>query len=423
MNNQLFLGVLIFLVIYTLIISEKFNRTSVAILGAVLMIIFNVENQVIAFKSIDFNTIFLLVGMMIMVTIIKRTGIFEYTAIYVAKKVNGDPWKIVVFFSLITGFSSAILDNVTTILLVVPVTIAIAQSLELNPIPFLIPEVLIANIGGTSTLIGDPPNIMIGSASGLGFNDFLFNLGPVVLIIIFVSLLVIRFIYKTSLVCTEEAKQSIMTMDENKVIRDKRLLIKSIIVLVITIIGFLSHEFFGYESATIALFGAGLLLLISNKNPEEILCELEWSTIFFFASLFILVGALEHIGVIQILANKMLEITGGNQLVTVMIILWGSAIASAFLDNIPFVATMIPLIKNLSDMTGMNITPLWWALALGACLGGNGTIVGSSANVIVGGLLEKNGYKLSFLDFMKVGFPVMILSIFVSSIYMYLRYL
>ncbi len=423
MNDHLIIGVSLFVITYALIVTEKFNRTSIAIFGAMLMLIFNVENQEMAFESIDFNTIFLLIGMMIIVSIMKRTGIFEYMAIYIAKFVKGDPWKMVVLFSLLTGVSSAILDNVTTILLVVPVTIVIAEALDLNPIPFLIPEVIIANIGGTATLIGDPPNIMIGSASGLGFNDFLINLAPIVIVIVAITLIVLRFIYKQKLVCGEQSKARIMNMDESVAIKDKTLLIKSLIVLSITVIGFLLHQYLGYESATVALFGAGLLLLVSKIDPEEILSELEWPTIFFFASLFILVGALESVGVIEFLAEKMLSMTGNNLLLTVMIILWGSAIASAFLDNIPFVATMIPLIQNLSSMTGMNIIPLWWALALGACLGGNGTMIGASANVIVGGLLEKNGYKLSFKDFMKVGFPLMILSVAIASVYMYVVYI
>ncbi len=423
MNDHLIIGVSLFVITYLLIVTEKFNRTSVAVFGAMLMLIFNVENQEIALESIDFNTIFLLIGMMIIVSIMKRTGIFEYMAIYIAKLVKGDPWKMVVLFSILTGVSSAILDNVTTILLVVPVTIVIAEALELNPIPFLIPEVIIANIGGTATLIGDPPNIMIGSASGLGFNDFLINLAPIVVVIVIITLFVMRFIYKQKLVCTEAARQRIMNMNESIAIKDKGLLIKSLIVLTITVLGFLLHQALGYESATVALFGAGLLMLISKVDPEEVLAELEWPTIFFFASLFILVGALENVGVIEFLAKKMLAMTGNNLLLTVMIILWGSAIASAFLDNIPFVATMIPLIQNLSSMTGMNIVPLWWALALGACLGGNGTMIGASANVIVGGLLEKNGYKLSFKDFMKVGFPLMILSVAIASVYMYVVYI
>ncbi len=423
MNTHLITAVGIFVLTYSLIVTEKFNRTTIAILGGVLMMIFNVESQESAFEHIDFNTIFLLVGMMIIVTIMRKTGVFEYTAIKVAKIAKGDPWRIIVLFSLLTGVSSALLDNVTTIMLVVPVTIVIAEALDISPLPFLIPEVLIANIGGTATLIGDPPNIMIGSATELGFNDFLINLAPVVLVITAVSIFVMKFIYKNQLACDPAKKADILKMDETLAIKDRALLIKSLVVLGITIIGFLLHQSLGYESATVALFGASLLLFISKIDPEEILLEVEWPTVFFFGALFILVGALEEVGVINLLAEKMLSLTGGDLKMTVMVILWGSAIASAFLDNIPFVATMIPLIKGIGEISGLELTPLWWALALGACLGGNGTLIGASSNVILTGLLEKNGYKLSFVQFMKIGFPIMILSVAISSVYIWVMYL
>ncbi len=423
MDNHLITGVAVFVLTYLLIVTEKFNRTAVAMFGAVLMMIFYVEKQESAFHYIDLNTIFLLIGMMIIVNIMRKTGVFEYMAIRTAKFAKGDPWRIVVLFSILTGVSSALLDNVTTILLVVPVTIVIAESLKLNPIPFLIPEVLIANIGGTATLIGDPPNIMIGSATGLGFNDFLFNLSPVVIVIVAASMIVLKYIFKHRLTSTAETRKQIMAMNESVAIKNKPAMIKSLIVLGLTMVGFLLHQSLGYESATVALFGAGLLLLISKMDPEEILAEVEWPTIFFFASLFILVGALEEVGVIELMASKLIAVTGGNMVLTVLVILWGSAIASAFLDNIPFVATMIPLIQNMGKISGMEVTPLWWALALGACLGGNGTMIGASANVIVGGLLQKHGYKLTFWDFMKIGFPIMILSITVASVYMYIVYL
>lgn len=386
------------------------------------MLVMNVQVQETAFEHIDLNTIFLLIGMMMIVNIMKRTGVFEYLAIKIAKVAKGDPWKITLLFSILTGISSALLDNVTTILLVVPVTIVIADTLDLNPIPFLIPEVLIANIGGTATLIGDPPNIMIGSATGLGFNDFFFNLAPVVVVISVVTLFILKFVYKQGFTCDPCRKDQILKMDEHLAIKNKPLLIKSVVVLGMTMLGFILHQALHYESATVAIFGAATLLLISKIDPEEILHEVEWPTIFFFASLFILVGSLEEVGVMAFLATKLLTLTQGNMLFTVLLVLWGSAIASAFLDNIPFVATMIPLIKNMGAISGMDLGPLWWALALGACLGGNGTMVGASANVIVGGLLEKHGYKLSFMDFMKVGFPIMLVSISISTVYLIVFY-
>ncbi|MBM7562781.1 ArsB/NhaD family transporter [Fusibacter tunisiensis] len=422
-NTQLIVAIAIFTLTYVIIVSEKVNRTAIAIFGAVLMLIFNIEMQEEAIMHVDFNTIGLLVGMMIIVNILKRTGIFEYVAIKAAKAAKGDPWKIVLIFSILTGVSSAFLDNVTTILLVVPVTIVIANALKLNPIPFLVPEVLIANIGGTATLIGDPPNIMIGSATGLGFNDFIVNLGPVVIVITGITMVILKMVYGKTLVADELNKRQILSMNEQLAIKDKTLLIKSLIVLGITIIGFMSHQSLGYESATIALFGAGLLLLLSKLDPEDILMEIEWPTIFFFMALFILVGALEDVGVIHFLAEKMLDLTHGDLFFTAMLILWVSAIASAFLDNIPFVATMIPLITSIGDLSSISITPLWWALALGACLGGNGTLVGASANVIVSGMLEKQGYKLSFVEYMKIGFPIMLVSVAVSTVYLWVRYL
>ncbi|WP_353106500.1 ArsB/NhaD family transporter [Acetoanaerobium noterae] len=412
----------IFLVIYGIIISEKINRTAISLFGAIVMIILGILNQEQAIEHIDFNTIGLLVGMMIIVNILKRTGVFEYLAIRAAKKAKGDPWKILVLFAIITAVSSAFLDNVTTILLIVPVTLVITDTLDTNPIPFMFTEILIANIGGTATLIGDPPNIMIGSATGLGFVDFIVNLAPVVIVISVATLFLLKLIYKDFLKAKDENKQKIMKMDETITIKDTLLLKKSLIVLFITILGFMVHSQFHLESATIALGGAALLLVISKIDPEEILFEVEWTTIFFFMGLFILVGSLVEVGVIDNLAKKMLELTKGNLFVTTLTILWVSAIASAFLDNIPFVATMIPLIKAMTASGQLDANPLWWALALGACLGGNGTIIGASANVIVTGIMAREGRPVSFMSFMRIGFPMMIVSIIISTIYLILFY-
>ncbi|SHK43751.1 ArsB/NhaD family transporter [Paramaledivibacter caminithermalis] len=423
LHNHVLVAILIFSLTYTAIISEKINRTVIAMFGAVLMIIFQVISQEHAFGVVDYNTIGLLIGMMIIVNILKKTGIFQYVAIKTAKVSKGDPWRIIVYFTIITAISSALLDNVTTILLIAPVTFVITDTLEINPIPFMIAEILSANIGGTATLIGDPPNIMIGGATGLGFMDFLMNLAPVVLVIFVVTILLLKVIFKKSLQVKEGNKNRILDFDETKTIKDKVLLIKSLIVLGLTITGFAIHQFIGLESATVALFGGTFLLLISNIDPEEVLIEIEWTTIFFFIGLFVLVGALEEVGVIGFLAEKMIDFTKGDLVMTTMLILWLSAIASSFLDNIPFVATMIPLIKNLAAISSINVTPLWWALALGACLGGNGTLVGASANVIVGGMLEKQGHKLSFMNYMKVGFPLTIISIIISTIYLMVFYI
>ena len=417
------LSIVIFIVTYGIIVSEKINRTTIAFFGAVLMVLFRIIGLDKAIEAIDFHTIGLLIGMMITVNIIKRTGLFEYVAIKSAKLTKGDPWRILLILSAITALSSALLDNVTSVLLVAPVTLVITEALEINPIPFMIAQILSANIGGTATLIGDPPNIMIGSETGLGFMDFIINLAPVVLVIYGVTLLLLKVIFKSQLHVKDELKVKIMDFDEHRALKDKPLMIKSLIVLSLIIIGFGLHQFIHMETATVALAGASLLLLISKTDPEEIFHEIEWLTIFFFVFLFILVGALEEMGVIEMIAKGVIGITQGNLLYTGLLILWISGIASAFLDNIPFVATMIPLIQSIGELSPINITPLWWALALGACLGGNGTLVGASANVVVAGILEKHRYKISFIEYMKVGFPLMLVSIVISTIYMYLFYL
>lgn len=424
MNTQhIIIGLSIFLITYGIIISEKVNRTNISLFGATLMILFFIESQSAAIGHIDFNTIGILIGMMIIVNIIKRTGIFEYVAIKSAKASKGDLFKLIVILSTVTAISSSLLDNVTTILLIVPVTMVIAETLEMNPVPLLIPEVLASNIGGTATLIGDPPNIMIGSAADISFMAFVRNLGPIVIVIFIATFLIFKVALKGKLNYNRKNYKKIMDMDEKRTIKDYKLLIKSGIVLFITIMGFAFHGVLGYESASIALFGAALLLLVSKMDPEEIFLDIEWPTIFFFIALFILVGGLEEIGVLEYMAEMIFRVTKGDMVITTLLILWVSAIASAFLDNIPFVATMIPLIANLERLGGMDVSTLWWALSLGACLGGNGTIFGASSNVIVSGMLQKKGYKMSFFHFFKIGFPLMILSIIISTIYLYVFYL
>lgn len=423
MGNHFVEAIGIFSIVYLLIISEKFNRTSIAMFGAMLMLILNIETQNNAIEHIDFNTIGILIGMMITVIILKKTGIFEYTAIKIAKAANKNLFKLVFSLSLVTAISSALLDNVTTILLIVPVTLVLSETLEVNPIPMLIPEVLAANIGGTATLIGDPPNIMIGSSANISFIDFLINLTPVVIIIFVVTFLLLKMIFKSDFTVSKDKFKRIDVMDEKLAIKDEKLLRKSTFVMLAVITGFMLHSILGYDSSTVALSGAAVLLLWSGLDPEEIFLEIEWNTIFFFTSLFILVGALEDVGFLKIIAEKILSLTHGNLAFTTMLILWVSAIASAFLDNIPFVATMIPLITDMSTMGQMNATPLWWALSLGACLGGNGTLVGASANVIVSGMLEKKGITLKFFDYMKVAFPLMLVSIAISSVYIFTFYL
>jgi len=421
---QAYIAVAVFLLTYALIISEKIHRTVVALLGGLLVIFLGILEQHKAIEMIDFNTLGLLTGMMIIVGITKRTGLFEFLAIKSAKWAKGDPWRLMLALAGITALASAFLDNVTTVLLIVPVTFSITEELKINPIPFLITEIIASNVGGTATLIGDPPNIMIGSQTHLGFLDFIINLAPPVIVVFIATMFCLRFIYGRRLKVAEELKQKVMAFDENEAIKDVPLLKKCLFVLGLTILGFILHQFVHMESATIALGGGTLLMLLSKINPEHVLHEVEWPVIFFFIGLFILVGGLEETGIIEAMAVKSLEITGGEMVSTSMIILWLSAIASAFVDNIPFVATMIPLLKTMGELGGMsNIDPFWWSLALGACLGGNGTLIGASANVIVAGMAEHRKYPISFIGYMKVAFPLMIMSIIISTGYVYLRYL
>lgn len=420
---QIIISSAIFIIAYILIIWDKLDRAVVALSGASLMILFKILTQENAFKEIDFNTLGLLISMMVIVMITKRSGVFEYLAIKTVKIAKGEPIKIIVLLAIITGVLSAVLDNVTTILLILPVTMSIAKDLRINPIPFIITEIFASNVGGAATLIGDPPNIMIGSSVGLSFIDFIKNVAPVAIPLLFISTYVLVLLYRKKLVTTAEAKAKIMFMNEKECIKDHKLLFKSLFVLGLTIIGFMLHNVLHYESATVAISGAVILLLISNIRPEKVLHEVEWKTIFFFVGLFIMVGGLKEAGVIKILAKSVIDITHGDLILTTMAILWVSAIASAFLDNIPFVATMIPLVKDMGAMTGMNLSPVWWALSLGACLGGNGTIIGASANVIATGIAEEHGHKITFGKYLKVAFPIMILTIVLSSIYLYIFYL
>ncbi|SHK65721.1 SLC13 family permease [Desulforamulus aeronauticus] len=423
-NSQVIFATAVFLISYAIIISEKIHRTVVALFGAMLVIIGGVIHQEKAVAAIDFNTIGLLVGMMIIVGIARNSGLFEYLAVRAAKQSKGDPVKIMVSLSIITAVLSAFLDNVTTVLLIVPVTFSIAKALELNPMPILFAEILSSNVGGTATLIGDPPNIMIGSATGLGFMDFVVNLAPAIIVIQIVTVLLLKIIYGKQLVTREDLKNNILKLNPSDEIKDVVLLKKSLFVIFLTITGFLVHQYVHLESATIALGGAALLLLITRDEPEHALQAVEWPVIFFFAGLFILVGALEHVGVIEWVAKESLKLTGGAILPTGMLILWLSAIASAFVDNIPFVATMIPLIQDMGRLGGIaDLNPLWWSLSLGACLGGNGTIIGASANVVVVGMAEKRGYKWTFVGFMKVAFPLMLVSIVLSTVYLYFFFL
>ncbi|MCL4458631.1 MAG: ArsB/NhaD family transporter [Chloroflexi bacterium] len=420
MNNALVAGA-IFAVTYLIITTDKVHRTVVAMAGAVGMILLRVIGQDKAFLAIDFNVIFLLAGMMIIANIMRTTGVFQWVAIRSVKIAGGDPFRILVVLALLTAVFSAFLDNVTTVVLIAPITLYIASGLGINPLPFLIAEILASNIGGTATLIGDPPNILIGSAARLDFVTFAANLTPVAIIILVVFLITARFLLFNSLKSDAHSVAAIFEIDEAKVITDHRLLRKSLLVLCLTIIGFLVHGLLHYQPATVALFGAVVLLLLSGHDPHDALREVEWTTLFFFIGLFILVGGIVEAGLIGALARGALALTHGDLTSTVFLLLWLSAILSAIVDNIPYTATMIPLVQDLGQY--MQIAPLWWALALGACLGGNATIIGASANVIMASIADRAGYPIRFWEFVRYGGLVTLESLLISTAYIWFFYL
>ena len=427
METATIVAIVIFVAAYALIISEKVHRTIVGLFGAMLMILFGILDQETAVHHIDFNTLGLLMGMMIIVNITSETGLFNFLAIWAAQKVKARPIALLVVLSSITMVCSALLDNVTTVLLTVPITFSITSQLKVDVMTYLISQILASNIGGTATLIGDPPNIMIGSAVGLDFMAFVQNLTLISIIIFILVQLILIALYHKELHTQPELQDKIMRLPADAQITDHALLHKCLAVIFLTITFFVLHGSLGLESATVALSGAALLLLLTATRDEEkiakVLSKIEWPAIFFFGGLFILVGALVETGVIRMLAAEAIKATGGNVEATAILILWMSAIASAFIDNIPFVATLIPLIQDMGQMGLTNLDPMWWSLALGACLGGNGTLIGASANVVVASMSAQRGRPISFLGFMKIAFPVMIFTIIISNIYVWIRYL
>jgi Na+/H+ antiporter NhaD/arsenite permease-like protein len=430
--NTFILGIGIFIFTYYLIITEKIPHTLSALLGGVLMVTLKILPSEKAFRSIDLNVIFLLIGMMIIVHITSESGLFQWVAIKIAKTVRGEPFPLMLFLMVITAIFSALLDNVTTILLLGPVTILITEQLKIDSIPFLIAEVIASNIGGTATLIGDPPNILIGSASKLSFNEFALNLSPIAIIILIVTIINFKFIFGNKMHVARDLKAKVMDIDASRALRDKKLMITSLIVLFFVFIGFLTHSITHIEPAFVAFGGAVVLMIVTKKDVEEIFKTIEWKTLFFFIGLFIMVEGVVEIGAIDILANHALKLTGGDLQRTSILILWMSAITSSVVDNIPYTATLIPMIK-----TGLipNISAahpeiplqiirysLWWALALGACLGGNGTLIGASANVVAAGIASKSGKNLSFMTFTKYGALIMIESMILSTFYLWFRF-
>ncbi|QNT71430.1 ArsB/NhaD family transporter [Defluviicoccus vanus] len=429
----MWLATTILIATYAVIISERLNRAIIALIGAMLMIMAGLLTQEQAIAGIDFNTIGLLVGMMIIVSITRKSGVFEYMAIRAAKIVKASPAGILAMLAAVTAVASAFLDNVTTVLLMVPVTLAITEALRVNAYPFLFSQILASNIGGTATLIGDPPNILIGTLVDLSFNQFVINLTPVVVITLLVHLASMHLIWGRKLVAAADARHHVMGFDERKAITDPRLLKQAAVVIACVIAAFVSARFIGLEAGTIGMAGAAVLLLLDNvgKSAEEqshnvtlVFNEVEWITIFFFIGLFVVVSGVEHAGVLDLLAHQLIQLSGGDMVLTGVGILWSSAVLSAIVDNIPFVATMIPLIKAMAPAFGgpEMIEPLWWCLSLGACFGGNGTLVGASANLTVAGIAERNGVPFRFLRFSKVAFPLMLLHIAICHAYVMLMF-
>ena len=427
------LATVIVIIAYVILFTEKVNRAIVALLAASVMIFSGILTQTTALKGIDFNTLALLIGMMTIVGISERSGMFQYVAVWGAKKVHANPRGLLVVLAVVTAVFSAFLDNVTTVLLIAPVTFQITRKLKINPYPYLILEIFASNIGGTATLIGDPPNILIGSALNLSFTDFLNELTPVVTVTLLVLILGFDMIWGKRLITTEKNKQTVMKINEIDCITDWKLLHKSLLVLALVILGFISAEHLHIANGTIAMFGAAVLLLLytlgdshdkRDHKVEEIFGVVDWTTIFFFSGLFVIVYGLEVTGVLGMLGQKFVKLTEGSIEKSAMLIIWVSAIISSAIDNIPFVATMIPMIKSMEESMGGReaMMPVWWALSLGACFGGNGTLIGASANVIVAGMAQREGHPISFLGFMLWSVPVMLISVAIAALYLHIRF-
>ena len=421
MDVSQIVAVAVFVVVMITIMTEKLHRSLAAITGAMIVLALHVMPFDAAMEHIDFNTLGVLLGMMLFVSVVKLSGVFEFLAIKCARLAKGDPWKIMLLFVLLTAVLSAFLDNVTTVLLIGPMTLTVCKLLDVNPIPFFMTEILASNIGGTATLIGDPPNIMIGSAAGYSFFDFILYDAPAVTIILVAILGVFYALYGRKMNVDDEHKARIMELDEHAQIKNRRLLKQSVVMTALVVVGFMAHGALGLESCIIALGAAGIIMLISGESIEEALSNVEWTTLSFFAGLFVIVGALAETGVIGMLANGLIDASGGNVFITMLVLLIGSAVISSFLDNIPFVATMIPILLAM-ESTGMDVTPLWWAVSLGACLGGNGTLIGASANVVLSDISKKHGHEITFAKFFKTGFPIMLLTILIAGVYLVVRF-
>jgi len=423
----------IFVLTYALLVSERLQRTIAALLGAALVVIAGILPFEAALHAVDFHTIGLLMGMMIIVTFLRRTGGFEWLAVKTVKAVHGQPLFIMVGFFAFTAVASAFLDNVTTVLLIAPLTLIIARTLDLNPIPLLYAEIVASNVGGTATLIGDPPNIIIGTQVGLSFMQFITNLAPVSVIVAVVLVVYLAVAYRKDFTRGEEFARRAAEIPETDTITDLKLLKKCLLVLGLVIIGFTLHTTLGLEASTVALLGATLLLVIAGSDPHDVFSRIEWPTLFFFVGLFVVVGAVEHVGVLELLGRRVVGLTGGDLLLTCMALLWLSGIISGIVDNIPATMALVPVIAAIAAQANPGVPQaelmhlpytmaLWWSLALGACLGGNATLVGASANVVVSGIAERAGLTMSFRAYLKVGIPLTLASLVMASAYVALRY-
>jgi Na+/H+ antiporter NhaD/arsenite permease-like protein len=415
------ISIVVFVGVFALIISEKVHRTSAALAGAVILWIAHVITFEQGMEEIDFNTLGVLTGMMLFVAVAKQSGIFEFLAVKSAKLAKGDPWKIMMYFVIVTAVCSAFLDNVTTVLLIAPMTFTICKIMDENPIPFFMTQILASNVGGTATLIGDPPNIMIGSGAGLPFADFIVYDGPICVLLLIVFIALFYVIYGRHLSSTPEARAMIMELNESDAIKDKGLMHKSVVMICLVVVAFMLHGQLGLESSMIALAAAAIMLIIGGQDIEEMILGVEWTTIGFFAGLFVVVGGMVQTGVIDMLAQALIDVTGGDPVLAMLVILVASAIISSILDNIPFTATMIPIILYMGTQ-GIDVWPLWWALSLGACLGGNGTLIGASANVVLSGISTREGYPITFMSFLKVGMPMMLVSVAIAAVYLMVRF-
>jgi Na+/H+ antiporter NhaD/arsenite permease-like protein len=417
-----------FVAAYVLIATERIHRVAAALWGAAAMVVLGVVDAHTAFFSeetgVDWNVIGLLLGMMIIVSVVKQTGVFEYLAIWSAKRARGRPFAVMVMLVVITAVASALLDNVTTVLLIAPVTLLVCDRLGVAPVPFLMAEAMASNIGGTATLIGDPPNIIIASKSGLTFNDFLVNLAPIVVLLLLVFIVMCRFMFADAFVSDPERVADVMGLDEREVIEDHRLLVQCGVVLGLVMVGFVGHSVFEIEPSLVALLGAGALVALSRLEPQKYLEDVEWATLVFFCGLFVMVGALVEVGVIGDVGDWLVDTVGGNYLGAGTALIFGSAALSGIVDNIPFVATMAPIVGDLvnSGQGSAEAKALWWALALGADLGGNATAVGASANVVILGIAARNGHPISFWKFTKYGLMVTAVTISITWVYFWLRY-